>query len=37
MCDSSYKNEIVDKNVLTICGFDQKVPKIIEAFAKSSF
>lgn len=37
LCDSSYRKETVDKNVLTICGFDHKVPKIIEAFAKSSF
>ncbi|XP_012253968.2 RNA-binding protein RO60-like isoform X1 [Athalia rosae] len=26
-----------DKNVLTICGFDANVPKIIEAFARSLF
>ncbi|XP_046611310.1 60 kDa SS-A/Ro ribonucleoprotein-like [Neodiprion virginianus] len=26
-----------DKNTLTICGFDENVPKIIEAFARSLF
>ncbi|XP_012280335.1 60 kDa SS-A/Ro ribonucleoprotein [Orussus abietinus] len=29
--------DVPDKNVLTICGFDAGVPKIIEAFAKSLF
>lgn len=38
MCASStYNKEAYDKNILSICGFDEKVPKIIEAFARSYF
>ncbi|XP_008216494.1 60 kDa SS-A/Ro ribonucleoprotein isoform X2 [Nasonia vitripennis] len=38
MCASStYDKEAYDKNILSICGFDEKVPKIIEAFARSYF
>ncbi|KAJ8681437.1 hypothetical protein QAD02_017224 [Eretmocerus hayati] len=38
LCSSTvYKKESYDKNILSICGFDDKVPKIIEAFARSYF
>ncbi|XP_058791736.1 RNA-binding protein RO60-like isoform X2 [Phymastichus coffea] len=38
MCASStYDKQEYDTDILTVCGFDEKVPKIIEAFARSYF
>ncbi|XP_014204458.1 60 kDa SS-A/Ro ribonucleoprotein-like [Copidosoma floridanum] len=38
MCASSTQSKnTYDNHILTICGFDEKVPKIIEAFARSFF